>query len=373
MVDLSRPYTTGSAGGAPATGAAIGNNDHELAGRTHINLLGKTDYGRWDEFVSGCSQATFFHRAGWKDVIEEAFGHKACYLYAEREGKIGAILPLVHLRSRLFGNALISTPFCVYGGIVGDDTEACRLLEERALVLAEDLGVDYLEMRERGESHRDWLTKDLYVTFRKEIDPDPEQNYRSIPRKQRAMIRKGMDAGLIVKVDDGMDRFFGVYSESVRNLGTPVFGKQYFKQLKRVFGNDCRILTVWRGDRPVSSVMSFYFRDEVLPYYGGSVGSARSLKANDFMYWELMRRSAEEGIRIFDYGRSKKDSGSYRFKKHWGFAPLPLAYQYHLVRARQVPNVSPTNPKYQLLIRIWRRLPLAVTQILGPFISSKLG
>ncbi len=286
---------------------------------------------------------------------------------------VSGILPLVHMRSRLFGNALVSLPFAVYGGIVADSETAHAALAQHACALAHELGVDYLEMRNRRPRHPQWPTKSLYVTFRKAISADTESNYNAIPRKQRAMIRKGMDAGLESKADDGLEHFYRLYSESVHNLGTPVFSKKYFALLQRVFGDACAAWTVWNGAQPVSSVLSFYFRDEVLPYYGGGGNAARDLKANDFMYWELMRQAGERGVRTFDYGRSKQDSGSYRFKKHWGFEPEPLFYEYYLVKAKTLPNVSPTNPKYRHFITAWKRLPLPVTRVLGPLLARSLG
>ena len=187
------------------------------------------------------------------------------------------------------------------------------------------------------------------------------------------MVRKGRDAGLTSHFDDDIDRFFGAYSESVRNLGTPVFSRRYFAMLKQVFGTDCRVLTVMHGERVISSVMSFYFRDEVLPYYGGGGHAARGLKANDFMYWELMRLAVDENIKWFDFGRSKQGVGSFSFKKNWGFTPAPLHYEYYLVNARTVPDINPLNPKYRFFINSWKRLPLAVSNRLGPLIARNLG
>ena len=328
---------------------------------------------RWDEFVVRHPGATFFHRAGWKRVLEEAFGHATHFLYAERGGAISGILPLAQVKSLLFGNSLASTPFCVYGGVVADDAESEKALVEAAKALAERLGVDALELRNRRPLEGDWAVKELYATFRKPISEDPEENLKAIPRKQRAMVRKGIKAGLVSEEDDGWERLYRVYSESVRNLGTPVFSRRYFHILREVFGDDCRVLMVRHGDEDIAGVMSFYFRDEVLPYYGGSRPVARRLKGNDFMYWDLMRRSGETGVRLFDFGRSKKGTGAYSFKKNWGFEPEPLHYQYHLVKAKAVPEVNPMNPKYQLFIRAWKRLPLPVANFLGPFLARSLG
>jgi FemAB-related protein (PEP-CTERM system-associated) len=334
--------------------------------------LGAGDRARWDAFVRSSAEGTFFHLSGWKNVIESVLGHPTYYLYAESPAGIEGVLPLGHVKSWLFGNALVSVPFCVYGGVAARSEAARRALEQEAERLAISLGVEYLEVRNRVSHREDWPTKDLYVTFRKMIHPDPEANLKAIPRRQRAMVRKGIAAGLASEIDEGVDRFFDCYAASTRNLGTPVLPERFFRALREEFDSDCEVLTVTSEGRPVASVLSFYFREEVLPYYGGGPAVARALKANDFMYWELMRRSAERGLRVFDYGRSKVGSGSYHFKKNWGFEPEPLPYRYRLVKATAVPNVSPTNPKYRLMIEAWRRLPLSWAKRLGPLVARNL-
>jgi len=338
-----------------------------------IKLLEPAQCQRWDNYAMAAADASFFHLSAWQQVIRQAFGHDTYYYYAEQDGEITGILPLTHINSFLFGNSLISNAFCVYGGIVASNEEAFVALQAQAQQLARELGVDCLELRNRQQCHPDWPHKELYVTFRKELDPDVEKNLNAIPRKQRAMVRAGIKAGLVSVVDDHVERFYRAYSESVRNLGTPVFPKKYFQILKDAFGEKCEILTIEHEGELVASVMSFYFKGEVLPYYGGGTDAARDLKGNDFMYWEVMRRAVEKGCRIFDYGRSKVGTGSYRFKKHWGFEPEPLYYEVDLVKAKQIPEINPLNPKYQLFIAAWKKLPLPVSQMVGPWLAKDLG
>ena len=338
-----------------------------------VKTLTPADYGRWDAYVEKHPEATFFHYSSWREIPQGSFNHPTHYLYAEENGEIQGIFPLGHIRSRLFSNALISTPFCVYGGVLADTEAARETLENAAVELAHELAVDYLEVRNLKPSGAGRSTKDLYVTFRKELDPDPEANLKAIPRKQRAMVRKGIKAGLVGVIDEKIDRFYDIYAESVRNLGTPVFPKRYFEQLKKTFGDRCEILLVEHNGDAIASVMNFYFRDEVLPYYGGGTSAARALKANDFMYWEVMRRAVERGIKIFDYGRSKKGTGSYRFKTHWGFEPQPLYYEYASIRAKSLPDINPLNPKYQMFIKAWQKLPLPVSKVIGPWLARSLG
>ena len=343
-------------------------------GDVRVRELGEADVPRWNAFVAACPDATFFHRAEWREVIERAFGHPTTYLYAEDAGgAIRGVLPLARVRSRLFGDTLASLPFAVYGGVAADDPAAAAQLEARACELASALRVGSLELRNRAARHPDWPTKRLYVTFRKAIAADHDANLKAIPRKQRAMVRKGIDAGLAAVPTSEPDRVFAVYSESVRNLGTPVFPRRYFRLLKEAFGSDCEGLVVTHDGQDVAAVLSFYFRDEVLPYYGGSRPAARELKGNDFMYWALMQRSVERGSRLFDFGRSKEGTGSFSFKKNWGFEPEPLHYEYFLVKDRQMPDVNPMNPRYQLFIAGWKRLPLPVANLLGARLSPYLG
>ncbi len=343
-------------------------------GALRVRPLEPADEGHWDRFVAACPEATFFHRAGWQRVLAEAFGHRGHFLLAETDGAIRGVLPLAHLHSRLFGNALVSTPFCVYGGVAAVDDDARQVLTVAARELAERLGVDHLECRNRQNRHPDWPGKDLYCTFEKSIDADPQVNLKAIPRKQRAEVRRGIKAGLRGHLDaDVAGTCYDIYSESVRNLGTPVFPRGYFRILKEVFGEDCEGLIIRQGQRPVAAVVSFYFRDTVLPYYGGGVADARRLGGTHFMYWDLMRRAGERGISHFDFGRSKRGSGSFEFKRYFGFEPQPLFYQYHLVKGRGVPDVSPNNPKYRLFINLWKRLPLPVSRVVGPWIARNLG
>ena len=331
---------------------------------------------RWDAFVDSCPDATFFHKAGWQTVIQRVYGHKTWFYYVEQNGQIVGVLPLAEIKSRMFGHSLGSLPFCVLGGIVATSDAARPLLDDAADKLARSLNVGHLEMRNLLPQHAgdpNWYQKELYVTFRKEISADDEANMNAIPRKQRAMVRKGIKLGLTGEIDQHVDRFFTAYSTSVHRLGTPVFPKSYFKVIKEVFGDACEIRTIVRGDEIIAGVLSFYFRDEVLPYYGGGMPAARECAGNDFMYWNLMQAAAARGCRIFDFGRSKLGTGAFDFKKNWGFEPTPLAYEYRLYASTELPDNNPLNPKYQLFIKVWQKLPIKLANFLGPFVVRNLG
>jgi FemAB-related protein (PEP-CTERM system-associated) len=345
-------------------------------GQATLHLMQPHEMARWDAFVHSCPEATFFHRAGWQTVIEGAFGQKTWFYYVEQDGRIEGVLALCEIKSRLFGHSLGSLPFCVLGGVAAVSDAARAMLDQAAHELAVKLNVGHLEYRNLLPAHPDdpnWHRKDLYVTFRKAISGDDEENINAIPRKQRAMVRKGIKAGLVGEIDQHVERLFTAYSTSVHRLGTPVFPKKYFALLKQVFGDDCEVRTIVLDGRIIGSVLSFYFRDEVLPYYGGGMPEARAVAGNDFMYWNLMQAAAARGCRMFDFGRSKLGTGAYDFKKNWGFTAQPLAYEYKLYAAAAVPDNNPLNPKYQLFIKLWKKMPLALANVLGPHIVKNLG
>ena len=334
----------------------------------------------WDRFVAAIPTGTFFHRAAWADVFARAFGHTPHYVMAERDGAVVGVLPLVHVKTRLFGNGLMSSPFCVYGGPLAADSEAAAALEAETVALMGRLGTPVAEYRflhplPEGWLNEDrWATKsDLYVTFRKPIGADDDANMKAIPRKQRAMVRKGIDRGLVAAVSQDVDGLHAIYAESVRNLGTPVFARRYFRILAEVFRDCMDVVTITDAGAPVAAVLNFYDRDEVLPYYGGGTAAARGSFANDFMYWAVMRHAAARGSRLFDFGRSKAGTGAFAFKKNWGFVPEPLRYRYLLAPGASIPDHNPLNPKYRLFIAAWKRLPLPVANLIGPHIVRGVG
>jgi FemAB-related protein (PEP-CTERM system-associated) len=349
----------------------------EVMGQTipvyNVRRLESVDEPRWDAFVSSSGQGTFYHLSGWRSLIEDNLHHPAYYLYCEKNGDIEAVLPLVQVKSLLFGNALISVPFLVYGGPIASSSGALDEVVDAARGLAVELGVDHLELRNQGSIPGDWLPNDNYVTFRKAISPDPEKNLLAVPRKQRAMIRKGIQAGLKIEIDQDTDRLYSAMLACKRNLGTPFFGSAWLRAIKEEFGDQVELTTITHRGRTVCSVMSFRYGNEILPYYGGGSDLARDLKGNDFMYWAVMERACQDGIEVFDYGRSMVGSGAYRFKKHWGFEPEPLHYQYFLVNTDSPPNLNPSNPRYRLLINAWKKLPLPVAGLIGPPIARRLG
>jgi FemAB-related protein (PEP-CTERM system-associated) len=333
---------------------------------------------RWDEHVSVHPAGTFFHQWEWRAIISNSFGYEPLYICVEEEnGDVMGVLPLFLVRSALFGRSLVALPAAVYGGILASSDAAENILLEKAIELGKHYGARYIELRGNpyakpgvaatlsvGASKEE---NDLYVTFMAEIDPCDDVNLSRIPRKQRRMVKQGEKYALRFVLDNSRLReFYEIYAASVRNLGTPVYGYQYFEKIRQSFPETCKIFLVEYQGKVIAGVLVFFHKGQVLPYYGGALKAYFHLAPNDFMYWELMRFAAANGYQIFDFGRSKQGTGSFNFKRHWGFQPRPLPYVYYPLTSQPIPDTSSLNPNLQWAIRLWRSLPLKLTMILGP-------
>ena len=339
-----------------------------------ISIATEQDNEYWNDYVKQHHSGTFFHLFGWQRVINKSFNHPCYYIKAMDGDQIVGVLPLVEVKSLLFGHALVSTPFCVYGGALANSQGVQQRLEQYACELAEKLQVDYLELRYKDAQSSRLLLKQAHSTFGCDIEQSDEAILAKVKKKQRAVIRHSLKNQLTSEYTNDVDSFYQVISQSYRNLGTPIFSKCYFKQLLDEFGKDAEILLIKDSNQQVSTaVMNFYFNHQVLPYYGGGDVNARQLKSADFMYYQVMCHARAQGKTWFDFGRSKHDSGPYKYKKNWGMTAQPLHYYYHLVNAKSLPNLSPNNPKYKFFIAIWQKLPLTISQWLGPFLSKSLG
>lgn len=333
-----------------------------------IRKFAPADAERWDNFVRNQPHGTFFQLTGWKRVIEKTFGYRPRYLYAESDGQITAVAPLFSVSNWVTGSCLLSVPFGVYGGICAQDREAEEAILDHLKEVARAEQVDYLELRNRKSiPYPEFHPKTLYSTFTMELAPDPAANLKRLPRDTRYMIRKAEKAGLQVRRGfDQMNHFYALFVESMRRHGTPVFPRVFFENLADEFRDRMQLLMVYAGAKPVAGVVSFLHGDSILPYYAGAGPEAPGLAANNLMYWELMKSAAQSGIRWFDFGRSKKNTGSYAFKTQWNMTVETLDYQVYLVKRKTVPNFSPVNPKFELATRVWQRLPLSMTERFGP-------
>jgi FemAB-related protein (PEP-CTERM system-associated) len=331
---------------------------------------------RLDAFVAGHPEGTLFHRPQWSRAVERGCRQRAHYLLAERQGALVGCLPLTELRSRLFGDALVSVGFATGGGILAESEAAAAALAEAGWVLAQRLGCNSVELR-GGPWPEPWTRQQgIYANFSRPVSGDADALLASIPRRQRAEIRRSLGFGL--EVSCGTDRrhrdaHYRIYAESVRNLGTPVFPRALFEAALDEFGDEAWIVLIAREGRPLAALLGFDWKGAVQPYWGGGTVEAKTWRANDLIYFETMRLGVERGCTCADFGRSKVGSGPWARKRIWGFEETPLVYAVRTAGGKAPREVNPQSPRYRLQVAAWQRLPLWLANRLGPPIARGLG
>jgi len=342
------------------------------------DLGNPSERARIDSYVRAHPDATPFHLTGWNVAVALACGQTAHCLIAEHaDGTLAGVLPLTEIRSPLFGKALVSAGFAVDGGILTNRDAIAGALAASAWALAERLGCPSLELRGGPAPGEGWIVDETtYLGFSRDLAKDDEAELLAIPRKQRADVRKSLDADLDIAIGSmpqDLAMHYAVFSESVRNLGTPVFPARLFREVAAELGEHADVVTVSKDGKPHASVFSLYLNGTVYPFWGGGTREARALKANDRLYYELMRHARGRGCTRYDFGRSKAGTGVAAFKKNWGFEGVPLRYAKRVAAGETPREMNPMSPKYRLQVAVWKKLPLWLANAMGPVIAKGLG
>lgn len=342
-----------------------------------VSEASASDRAQWSAYLGAHAEATLFHDWRWLEAVADAYRYEPIRLVARRGGVIVGALPLVDVKSPLFGRALISSAYSIGGGVVAEDEAAIRALGATARALGEERRVRYVELRGGPSPGEGWIEKGgLYAAFTKPLPAKEDAILPFIPRHRRAEVRKAIkfeEAGEIrLRTDASPEEFHRLYAESVRALGTPVFPLKFAQALKNRFGDEADITVVEESGAPLAALFSFWGPDSAMPYFIGGKWAARDRRAYDFLYYQHMRRAVARGVRHYEFGRSKIGSTHYDTKKFWGFEPTPLVYHVALVTAKEPPNVNPSNPKFAALTRAWKKLPLPVANALGPILARNL-
>ncbi|MFH0946674.1 MAG: FemAB family XrtA/PEP-CTERM system-associated protein [Planctomycetota bacterium] len=333
-----------------------------------VRAYAAADREACDRFVLQHPHGSPFHLSAWLEMVRSFHGHSPRHLVAEDDGRIRGVLPLFLVSSPLLGKALISVPYGVYGGILAEDADTAGLLAQAARDEVDRLDAGYLELRQILPSAEGLPQSELYVTFLRDLPADEEECLAMIPRKSRATARHARDRyGMEFLEGPHLIRdFYELFVRNKRSLGSPVFSLSWFERILESYGDQALVHGVRSEGRVVAAVLSFVFGDTLMPYYSGSEPALERLGSMNFLYWNLMRTGVRLGLKRYDFGRSRGGTGAARFKQNMGFEPTPLAYQFYLRGGRQIPTVNPSNPKYELILKAWRRMPLWMVKLLGP-------
>lgn len=338
-------------------------------------VTAELDPSRWDAFVDGSPKATAYHRYAWKSVIEKSFRHPTHYLAAlDGSGEVAGVLPLVHMKSRLFGNFLVSVPFVNYGGLLCESREAEEALLEAAETLRASCSAEHVELRHIGSSVPGLPAREHKVTMVLPLAADAELQWTGFNAKLRNQVRKAEKNGLTCRAGgrELLDDFYTVFARNMRDLGTPVYGKEFFGNVLADLPDASRILVVALDGKTIAAGIVTWYRQTMEMPWASSIGDYKSLCPNNLLYWEAIQFAIGKGCSSFDFGRSTPNEGTFNFKKQWGAQPVQLYWQYLLAKGGALPELSPKNPKFEAAIRLWRRLPVGLTRLLGPSIVRNI-
>jgi FemAB-related protein (PEP-CTERM system-associated) len=336
-----------------------------------VREVSPSEKNDWDAFVTGNPDATGYHSWGWRTVIERSFGHRCFYLAARRHGRIEGVLPLVEMRSRLFGRTMTSLPFVNYGGVAATSPEVARALLGRAQALARERDSRHIELRHSSRVFPDLPEKMHKVAMLLPLGPSM---WDVIDRKARNQVRKAQKSGLTVV--DGraelLPEFYSVFARNMRDLGTPVYARKFFREVFNAFPDRARILVVRLDGRPVAAGVTFRTGTTVEVPWASSIRDYNNLCPNHLLYWTVIESAAANGCELLDFGRSTPNEGTYKFKEQWGASPKPLHWEYVLLGSGGIPDQSPKNPKFEIAIAAWKRLPLWLANRIGPVIVRNI-
>jgi serine/alanine adding enzyme len=332
------------------------------------------DEPEWDAFVRAHPGASGYHLWRWRRVFESVFGHQAEYLIARRDNEIAGVLPLILFRSVLFGRFAVSMPFVNYGGVVANDAATARALLSRARSVAEGHRAAHVELRHQSRQFDDLPCKQHKVAMTLSLRPSVEEAWEGLDRKVRNQVRKAEKSGLSVECGgaDLVAPFYRVFAENMRDLGTPVYPRRLFEEVLGQFGDLSRVFLVRHKNVPVAGGLAYRHGDVVEVPWASSIAAYLTMCPNNLLYWRIIEWAIGKGLRVLDFGRSTPEEGTYHFKRQWGAAPQPLFWEYALLKAGTVPDQSPKNPRFASAIRMWKHVPLAVANVVGPRIVRSI-
>ncbi len=335
---------------------------------TPVNVEICTDPVAWDAYLDRVPSASNYHYWRWRTPIEQTFGHEPYYLAARDADGIRGVLPLVLVRSRLFGTSLVSMPFFSYGGVLADTPEARDSLLQRAAGLASEVGARHVELRQGDACQLGWQEKKSKVAMCVPLPAQPEELMGRLSPGVRKKIRQAPRYGLKAQWGgvESLDVFYGIFAQNMRNLGTPVYPREWFANLLRCAPEAIRILTIWDGGDAVAGAFLIAFRDTLEVPWAASLPDSRRKNCNLFLYWTFLEWAIQQGYRSMDLGRCTPGGGNYEFKRHWRGEEKPLHWYYWLASGAALPELRPDAGRYQLATRIWRHLPLPIANELGP-------
>ena len=328
----------------------------------------------WDAFVAARCDGTGYHLWRWRHVFERALGHHTDYLIARDEDRVVGVLPLVTMKSHIFGHFMVSLPFVNYGGVLATEASVARALLAEAARVAQCGDLSHVEFRHRVQHFPDLPAKRHKVGMLMDLAPDAGAAWQRLDRKVRNQIRKAEKSGLTAAIGgpELVGDFYRVFARNMRDLGTPVYARDFFEEVLRQFPERTRVFSVTGAGTPIAAAIGYAYGRTLEVPWASSLKASRGLCPNHLLYWTVIQHAIAEGFAVLDFGRSTPDEGTYHFKRQWGARPEPLCWEYRLFSTKHVPDQSPKNPRFRLAVALWKRLPVTVATFIGPRIVRSI-
>ena len=341
----------------------------------HIQELTEPDIARWDGYVTAHPDSSIYHLSLWRDLIQRLFGHSSLYLYAEDDaGAIRGVLPLVQIKSRLFGHYMVSMPYFNYGGSLSDQVSVSRELMMHAVAKAANSGVEHIEFRDTVVEYKNWPVRNDKITMVLSLPGSIDELWKALGSKLRSQIKRPQRENPEVHIGgvELLDDFYRVFAVNMRDLGTPVYPKQFFWAILEQLPDRANIISVRLNNEPVGGGFLLGFGGMLEIPWASTLRKVNHLSINMLMYWEVLKFAVGHGYMAFDFGRCTEGSGTHRFKKQWGTQPRQLNWHYWLRDSDKLPGLTPDNPKYHFAISVWKKMPIVLTNAIGPHIVKNL-
>lgn len=328
----------------------------------------------WNQYLEDKDCSTFYHKIEWKSIIEKSFNHDTYYLLGEEKGSIKGLLPLIHSKSRLFGSVISSMPFLNFGGILADNQQAEELLQNESRKILNKVNADYIELRHKNKSHLNLRSNTHKVSMMVELAENPETLWKNYSSKHRNNIRKSLKSDLEFKIGhlDMLNDFYYLISEGWKNHGTPIYKKDFFYNILETFNDQVEVCAVYLNQKIVAVAFNGLYKDTIEGMWTYSFHQYNNLNINYFLYWKMLENACKRGFKKFHLGRSTKDSPAVQYKKKWNAVPVQLYWEYIMDDNKPLPELNVDNPKYKILINTWRKLPLKLTQTVGPYFAKNI-
>ncbi len=324
----------------------------------------------WDTFVLNHPHGTIYHQILWKKLIQKTYNHKPVYLICRENEKIAGILPLFIIKA-FNSKKLVSIPYCPYGGILALNERIQILLIEKAISLTKTLKSKYLELREKRKLNFRLEINDKYFSFILKLSKDPNVLWNSFSQSTRRHIRKAEKIDFEIRNNKDIDTFYNLYSRQMKNIGTPTLGYKFFNNLADILNDSFSIATIYYSNQPVSSVLLLYFKNTVVYDRGASSVEYKNLNLNYILFWSIICELSKQNFDYFDFGRSVAESGTFQFKNGWRPEVIKLQYHFYLNTINSIPDVTQISTKRKMFAKLWKKLPLSLTNNLGSYLRKK--